>query len=599
MNYIDNYKINKMLMNALYQKKDFQGALQEALNILKNNSTEIETISFVGNIFRELNDIPSTFYYFKLAAELDRYNEMKCENLYSFLIEIDLDKYFSNYHKYFDISEGFELLLKNKKYLGNHNLTNLVIKAAEYLLKTKLLIEIRSKFANDNSIINANDLDKLAGLNLLNLCIDECVVCNIDFEKFLKNLRKSILLNRKKIKNRIGILQLSTNLAINCFLNEYIWSVTVDEKKEIEKLKDTLIDDLKLDREINDLEYVCIGMYFKLVDFDFYNVIKFNNITKKLKKITITNNLEEKRLRNTIKSISNFDNQTTIKVQDQYEKFPYPQWIYTDTYLQNTDIVNFINSFNLDYDNTIFDKSKIHNILIAGCGTGKEIVDRANMLSNVQITAIDISKSSLSYALRKCNEYEVKNVELFQCDILNIDKLNKNFDMIFCNGVLHHMKEPNKGLEKLYNSLNKKGLMNVSLYSKLGRSSIVKFQGKAKENHLLNNFENLRIFRDKIIDDYSKLNNFITWSDFYKISEFKDLICHEMEHQFTIDKIEKMLSSLGLKFSGFENTVNVVDKFINYYQSSNFIYDLQKWNEFENTFKNSFAHMYQFWIEKV
>ena len=48
MNHIDNYKINKMLMNVLYQKKDFHGALQEALKILKNNSSDIETISFTG-----------------------------------------------------------------------------------------------------------------------------------------------------------------------------------------------------------------------------------------------------------------------------------------------------------------------------------------------------------------------------------------------------------------------------------------------------------------------------------------------------------------------------------------------------------------------
>ena len=72
-----------------------------------------------------------------------------------------------------------------------------------------------------------------------------------------------------------------------------------------------------------------------------------------------------------------------------------------------------------------------------------------------------------------------------------------------------------------------------------------------------------------------------------------------MEHQFTISKIDKMLSKLGLKFCGFVNVANVVDKFINHYQSSDFIYDLKKWNEFENKFKNSFAYMYQFWIEKV
>ena len=184
-------------------------------------------------------------------------------------------------------------------YLGNHNLTNLVIKAAKYLLKTELLIKIRSKLINDNSII-VDDLDKLANLKLLNLCIEECVVCNIDFEKFLKNLRKSILLNRQKIKNNIGILELSTNLAINSFLNEYIWSISIDEKKEKKKLKDIFIKNLKLGCKIHDLDYVSLGMYSNLIDFNLYNSIKFNNITRKLRNITITNNLKEK-IKNTIK----------------------------------------------------------------------------------------------------------------------------------------------------------------------------------------------------------------------------------------------------------------------------------------------------------
>ena len=46
-------------------------------------------------------------------------------------------------------------------------------------------------------------------------------------------------------------------------------------------------------------------------------------------------------------------------------------------------------------------------ILIAGCGTGQQII-MAQRYRNAQITAIDISNSSLSYAQRKINELGIK-----------------------------------------------------------------------------------------------------------------------------------------------------------------------------------------------
>ena len=63
-------------------------------------------------------------------------------------------------------------------------------------------------------------------------------------------------------------------------------------------------------------------------------------------------------------------------------------------------------------------------VLIAGCGTGKQIL-QAVKYKNSQITAIDLSLSSLAYAKRKLDEIGIKNVELIQMDILEIQLLKQ------------------------------------------------------------------------------------------------------------------------------------------------------------------------------
>ena len=72
---------------------------------------------------------------------------------------------------------------------------------------------------------------------------------------------------------------------------------------------------------------------------------------------------------------------------------------------------------------------------------------------------------------RKTNELGIKNLEYVQGDILDIYKLGKTFDVIECSGVLHHMKNPEKGLSSLVKVLRPGGMLKLALYSEIGRST--------------------------------------------------------------------------------------------------------------------------------
>ena len=87
-------------------------------------------------------------------------------------------------------------------------------------------------------------------------------------------------------------------------------------------------------------------------------------------------------------------------------------------------------------------------------------------------------------------------------------------------------------------------------------------------------------------------------SDFYSLSTLRDLLFHVQEHRFTIPQIADCLDQLGLKFCGFESK-NIVSHFTHTNKARDNLYDLDKWQTYEEANPNAFAGMYQFWCQKV
>ena len=149
-----------------------------------------------------------------------------------------------------------------------------------------------------------------------------------------------------------------------------------------------------------------------------------------------------------------------------------------------------------EFDREIAKVRAKRNILIAGCGTGQQLVNNASY-ENSDILAVDLSLSSLAYAKRKSDELAIKNIEYLQADILYLDKLERNFDIIESVGVLHHMSDPMDGWAVLVNRLKPGCLIKVGLYSELARQHIVKIRDE------INNAD-IRLFggciRDSLIN---------------------------------------------------------------------------------------------------
>tara|TARA_E500000331_G_scaffold238418_1_gene228768 strand:- start:33 stop:593 length:561 start_codon:yes stop_codon:yes gene_type:complete len=185
-------------------------------------------------------------------------------------------------------------------------------------------------------------------------------------------------------------------------------------------------------------------------------------------------------------------------------------------------------------------------------------------------------------------------------DILEIDLLGEKFDLIECGGVLHHMKDPIKGLTSLLKVLKVGGFLKLGLYSELGRSDIVKARQYIERKKLLSTEENIRIFRETVFSSYNKnLSNLKNRGNFYTISECRDLCFHAQEHRFTINQLIQILSSNQLQFLGFLLPEAVKSFYKNYFPEDKKQTNLQNWARFEEKHPNTFKAMYQFWVCKT
>ena len=107
-------------------------------------------------------------------------------------------------------------------------------------------------------------------------------------------------------------------------------------------------------------------------------------------------------------------------------------------------------------------------VLEVGCGTG-QLSNYFSIGTNNEIVALDSTFESLKLAKSFAYQNNITNIKFVNADIFD-DVLSEDyFDFIWCNGVLHHTKNPYKAFEITVKSLKNNGYVLVGLYNKIGR----------------------------------------------------------------------------------------------------------------------------------
>lgn len=270
--------------------------------------------------------------------------------------------------------------------------------------------------------------------------------------------------------------------------------------------------------------------------------------------ILINEPAEEARLAATLIDEVQFD-AVTAAVRAQYEEHPYPRWLS----LHRRDVID----------------DGPRRMLVAGCGTGRDAIALALQHPLSTIDAIDISRRSLGYAMRKARELGATNIRFRLADLRRVDG---SYDAIHAIGVLHHLADPVEGLRALRNLLAPNGTIVAAIYSRRGRESLHRLRA------LGGDATDLRAARARIfaaLDERERAE--LEDLDFFDLAHFRDTLYHAHQLELTPRELDAAIRDAGLVFEGFDDVPEELAG----------ERDLIAWDAIEETNRDLFRNMFR------
>jgi len=482
--------------------------------------------------------------------------------------------------------------------------------AGGLLLRTSSVAEIAGRIGRARpdlrsaaQMFQTDSLAALEGNKLLNVLLTETPNASIPLERVLTALRRALLANVTPGTGpaRDEYLTLRSALALQCFISEYVFAADDDEEAALAGgLRDSVAEALDSGKSISPGVLAAVASYFPLhaiAGAQRLTQLIWPEPVQRIVKQQIVEVRAELEIRPGIARLTPIVDGTSQLVREQYEQNPYPRWVNTVIGKKPVSIDQYIRTRfphvayrNIDDGNVDF--------LIAGCGTGIHAVERTAQFTLRAILAIDLSLTSLSYAVRKAREFGLAKLEFAQADILNAQDINRQFNVIDSAGVLHHLRDPLDGWRKLIGLLKPNGLMHVGLYSSIARRDIRTARAIIQNQNLGCSEAAIRSFRQQLSDlgPDDPLAPITKFSDFYTLSECRDLLFHVQEHQFDIAQIAAFLKSNELNFLGFETTA--AEAYLKRFPGDKAAVNLENWHTFECENPKTFVDMYQFWVQR-
>ncbi len=230
--------------------------------------------------------------------------------------------------------------------------------------------------------------------------------------------------------------------------------------------------------------------------------------------------------------VFNYSDKVTGKVITFYHDDPFPNYEISDnklTILKKGDENLFTSSLKkfIGYNK---------KILEVGAGTC-QLSNYLSIGNNNELVAFDANLTSLKAGLDFAKKNEIKNVN-FVCGDIFDDHFSENyFDIILCNGVLHHTKDTFDAMKKITKSLKKDGILLVGLYNKYGRlrTFIRKYLFKVFGKKYLMIFD--PVLRKTDSKSSKKIDAWI-----------KDQYTHPVERSHTFDEVIKNFKTNKIEF---------------------------------------------------
>lgn len=482
---------------------------------------------------------------------------------------------------------------------------NLVSFAASMLRADGAVAPVLARFADfadPHRALTQEELSALAGDTLLAAVLENAAMASPDTEAMLTAARRTLLemAGRPALG---GMLGFACALARQCFINEYVFDLDADEAAQADALRTSLASTLAAGTQPQPWLVASAAAYGPLHAVEGCEGLlqwQWPAPLDALLTQQVREPAHERKLRETMPALTAVTQGVSSEVRRQYEENPYPRWINIVPPHRRHRIDDFLRKA---FPDAVFRDSGFENpqLLSAGCGTGLYANEFAQAIEGIRVLAVDLSLSSLSYAKRKSEELGVANIVFAQADIVVLPETGRRFDIVETGGVLHHMADPFAAWRGLLSMLKPGGFMRLGFYSEAARKDVVAAREFIAGEGFRADLAGIRATRRalKALTPEHPARGVVRSGDFYTASECRDLIFHVREHRLSIPQIAAFIAAENLTFIGFQLAgMHVAARYAARFPHDRAMTDLGNWDVFEREHPETFAGMYQFWVQK-
>jgi ubiquinone/menaquinone biosynthesis C-methylase UbiE len=145
--------------------------------------------------------------------------------------------------------------------------------------------------------------------------------------------------------------------------------------------------------------------------------------------------------------------------------------VYGDTFALYDDASfdEFLQPFSLRFDRNGISRDVFagKRCLDAGCGGGRGSIFMAESGAR-EVIGLDLSPRNVESSRKRADQRGLDNCEFQQASLMEIPFADENFDIVWCNGVLHHTTDPDAGLREITRVLKQDGYLWLYLYGSGG-----------------------------------------------------------------------------------------------------------------------------------
>ena len=296
------------------------------------------------------------------------------------------------------------------------NFATQLIKQSEIVRNALARPEDSQSAALAQELAGARGFAALAGDHLLQTLLTSTPVCDPEIERLLTNARHAALdlaTSSNKAAVSDDVLKACGALAEQCFINDYAFDART-EMDRVKTLHDEVVAALAAKTPVAPIALATLACYIPLHSVIGAEALAEQSWPDPVSRVVtqqVREPAQEQQLRPSIAVLAPAD-----EPQRPFEAGPSPRWVRPAMLSRPMPFDEYIRMQFPQLAVRPLGKAET-DILVAGCGSGRNAVEMARWCVGARILAVDPSLANLSYALRKSDELKVLNVEYGQADL--------------------------------------------------------------------------------------------------------------------------------------------------------------------------------------